>query len=132
MFQCLTIIFLFAVAMQSLTNVAAQSGRSLHAILLHTVLTAPLAFLTSTDSGQIINRFSQDIQLIDSELPMALMNFVLCLSSGTGQGVVIAISSPWTGLAFPPLLAILYGVQKCYLRTSKQIRILDLEAKSPL
>ena len=132
LFQGLTIIFLFAVAMQSLTNVAAQSGRSLHAILLHTVLAAPLAFLTATDSGQIINRFSQDIQLIDSELPMALMNFVLCIASGTGQGVVITISSPWTGLAFPPLLVILYGIQKCYLRTSKQIRILDLEAKSPL
>lgn len=131
-FQCLTIIFLFGVAMQSLTNVAAQSGRSLHRILLRTVLAAPLSVITATDSGQIINRFSQDIQLIDSELPMALMNFVLCLATGIGQGIVIIIVSPWTGLAFPPLLVLLYGVQKLYLRTSKQIRVLDLEAKSPL
>ena len=132
MFQSLTIIFLYAVAMQSLTNVAAHSGRSLHAILLRTLLAAPIAFLTATDSGHIINRFSQDIQLIDSELPMALMNLVLCVASGIGQGVVIIIVSPWTGLAFPPLFLILYGVQNFYLRTSKQIRILDLEAKTPL
>ena len=132
MFQCLTIIFLYAVAMQSLTNVAAHSGRSLHAILLRTVLAAPIAFLTATDSGHIINRFSQDIQLIDSELPMALMNLVLCIASGIGQSVVIIIVSPWTGLAFPPVFVILYGIQKFYLRTSKQIRILDLEAKTPL
>lgn len=36
------------------------------------------------------------------------------------------------GLAIPGLLAILYLLQKLYLRTSRQIRFLDLEAKSPL
>lgn len=125
-------IFLFGVAMQCLTNVAAQSGKSLHAILLRTLLAVPFAVITSMDSGQIVNKFSQDIQLIDSELPMALMNFILCVATGIGQGTVILIVSPWTGLAFPPLLVLLYGIQKLYLKTSKQIRILDLEAKSPL
>ena len=132
LFQCLTIIFLFGVAIQSLTNVASRSGKSLHTILLRTVLATPLAVITSTDSGQIVNRFSQDIQLIDSELPMALMNFVLCVATGIGQGTVILIVAPWTGLAFPPLLVLLYAIQKLYLKTSKQIRVLDLEAKSPL
>jgi ATP-binding cassette subfamily C (CFTR/MRP) protein 1 len=132
MFQCLTIIFLFGVALQALTDVAAQSGRQLHAVLLRTVLRAPLACLTATDTGQLINRFAQDIQLIDSELPMALMNLVLCVAAAIGQAILIMVSAPYAGMAFPPILIILYCVQKPYLRTSKQIRVLDLEAKSPL
>ncbi|KAF4768307.1 hypothetical protein HAV15_002325 [Penicillium sp. str.  len=46
--------------------------------------------------------------------------------------VLITQSSPWTALTFPPIFFILYIFQKFYLRTSRQIRYLDLEAKSPL
>ena len=35
-----------------------------------------MLFFSKTDSGSIINRFSQDLQLIDMELPIAAFNFV--------------------------------------------------------
>jgi ATP-binding cassette, subfamily C (CFTR/MRP), member 1 len=35
-----------------------------------------MSFFGKTDSGETINRFSQDLSMIDSELPMALFNFV--------------------------------------------------------
>ena len=37
---------------------------------------APMSFFGKTNSGETINRFSQDLSMIDSELPMALFNFV--------------------------------------------------------
>ena len=36
------------------------------------------------------------------------------------------------GITIIPCLLVLYGAQKVYLRTSRQLRFLDLEAKSPL
>jgi hypothetical protein len=36
-----------------------------------------MRFLSTTDSGSILNRFSQDLQLIDMELPVAAINVVV-------------------------------------------------------
>lgn len=54
--------------------------------------------------------------------------FVLCI----GQMALIAASSPFAAISFPVVAVSLYTVQKFYLRTSRQLRFLDLEAKSPL
>lgn len=41
-------------------------------------------------------------------------------------------SSLYLAISYPFLGVLLYFVQKFYLRTSRQLRLLDLEAKSPL
>jgi ATP-binding cassette subfamily C (CFTR/MRP) protein 1 len=46
--------------------------------------------------------------------------------------VLIGVASVYAAAAFPVLLISLYFIQKFYLRTSRQLRLLDLEAKSPL
>jgi ATP-binding cassette subfamily C (CFTR/MRP) protein 1 len=95
-------------------------------------MNASLAFFSTTDSGAITNRFSQDMELVDMELPLGLLNVVLSLFSLFGQIFLITVSSPWAGLAFPFILAIVYAVHGFYLRTSRQLRLMDIDAKSPL
>ncbi|KAF7522055.1 hypothetical protein PCG10_007679 [Penicillium crustosum] len=104
----------------------------LHRRLLKAVTAAPLASLVSTDTGVILNRFSQDMSLIDMRLPGAMIQTLDGALDTIAEVVLIAQSSPWTALTFPPIFFILYILQKFYLRTSRQIRYLDLEAKSPL
>ncbi|KAF4635233.1 hypothetical protein G7Y89_g2874 [Cudoniella acicularis] len=108
------------------------SGARLHNEALSTVINAPLSFFTSTDIGILANLFSQDLNLIDGELPLAFVNFTqkcfICLA----MAIVIATSSPFLVITYPFLAIVIYGIQKIYLRTSRQIRLLDLEAKSPL
>jgi ATP-binding cassette, subfamily C (CFTR/MRP), member 1 len=48
------------------------------------------------------------------------------------QLVLVAMGSGYMAAVVPPLLIVLYFLQKFYLRTSRQMRFLDLEAKSPL
>jgi hypothetical protein len=50
------------------------SGEKFHFALLKTVLSAPMSFFVNTDSGVTLNRFSQDLQLIDMELPLSALN----------------------------------------------------------
>ena len=48
-----------------------MSGVNLHKILLKSVMRAPQSFFDETDSGVTLNRFSQDMTLIDGPLPSA-------------------------------------------------------------
>jgi len=45
---------------------------------------------------------------------------------------LIAVASPFAAISFPIVGISIYAIQKFYLRTSRQLRFLDLEAKSPL
>ncbi|CZT41190.1 related to multidrug resistance protein [Rhynchosporium secalis] len=109
-----------------------KSGAGLHKILLTSVIGAPQTFFDETDSGLILNRFSQDMTLIDASLPgaaaMCFSAFLQCLA----QFGLIATGSTYMALACPALVICVYFLQSYYLRTSRQMRFLDLEFKSPL
>ena len=127
---CLASIFLsFFICFRTMIH---TSGASLHKEALHTVLHAPLSFFTNTDVGVITTLFSQDMGLIDNELPIALTNLVMDVFNALGLAAVIVSSSYWLVFAYPLIFSALYFIQKFYLRTSRQLRLLDLEAKSPL
>jgi ABC-type multidrug transport system fused ATPase/permease subunit len=123
---------MFFVFLLCLTTMIQMSGSKLHRAALITLVNAPLRFFATTDTGIVTNLFSQDMNLIDHELPIAVTNLALDVCNALGMAAVIASSSPFLAITYPFLFAILYGIQKFYLRTSRQLRLLDLEAKSPL
>jgi ABC-type multidrug transport system fused ATPase/permease subunit len=55
-------------------------GAHIHKGALQTLIEAPLSFFTSTDTGVVTNLFSQDLNLVDTELPNALLNLLLNVS----------------------------------------------------
>lgn len=130
--QIASMLSLLVLAVLLYITAITRSGISLHHDALRTLIRAPLSFFTTTDQGVVTNLFSQDLSLVDNELPNALLNVIYAVFVGTGQAAVIATSSPYLVISYPFLVCILYVVQKFYLRTSRQLRLLDLEAKSPL
>ncbi|KAF2757243.1 canalicular multispecific organic anion transporter 1 [Pseudovirgaria hyperparasitica] len=126
------IVSLLIATWQIIITAVPRSGVAFHEKILKTVLNAPMRFFSTTDTGVTINRFSQDLQLIDMDLPVnALQTFtvvVMCIA----QMVLIGVASAYAAISFPICVIVLYLVQKFYLRTSRQLRFLDLEAKSPL
>lgn len=126
------VVFLFVNGVTTLIGMTASAGTELHQRAITTVISAPLRFFTTTDTGIVTNLFSQDMTLLDSDLPLALTNFTLDISNCVGSAFVVASASPYLAIGYPFLLVVLYFIQMFYLRTSRQIRLLDLEAKSPL
>ncbi|KAB5511355.1 P-loop containing nucleoside triphosphate hydrolase protein [Coniochaeta sp. 2T2.1] len=128
----IAIACLFISCWQMIITMVPRSGERFHLALLKTVLSAPMSFFVNTDSGVTLNRFSQDLMLVDMELPIAALNtfatFVLCIA----QMALIGVGTIYAALSFPIVLLALYLVQKFYLRTSRQLRLMDLEAKAPL
>ncbi|KAH8912436.1 putative ABC multidrug transporter [Coniochaeta sp. PMI_546] len=111
---------------------AVRASFKTHDQLLSKVMTASLSFFTSVDAGVITNYFSQDISTIDNTLSGALSNTVLTSLTAVGQASVIATTSPYVLIGYPALLGVLFVVSKVYLRTSRQMRFLEAEAKAPL
>lgn len=47
---------------------------------------APMSFFSNTDTGVTINRFSQDLMLIDMELPISALNTFASIASLLSRG----------------------------------------------
>ncbi|KAL2883225.1 hypothetical protein SGCOL_001416 [Colletotrichum sp. CLE4] len=93
---------------------------------------APLPFFGSTDTGDLINRFSQDLSHIDRDLPSALFMTSIAVLDCFAGAVLIVIGAKYLAAAIPFALLALYCLQAFYLRTSRQMRFLDLQAQAPL
>jgi ABC-type multidrug transport system fused ATPase/permease subunit len=78
-----------------------------------------LVFFTAADP---LASFSQDMSVVDMKLPMT------CIA----QIIIIAVSSRYLGATIPFVLAVFFFTQRLYIRTSRQLRFLDIEAKGPL
>lgn len=96
-----------------------RSGLYFHNILVETVSKAPMSFHTTVDSGVTVHRFSQDLQLIDMELPAATLGTTLALSFGLAQFVIICVSSRYMAVVLPFILGAFYIIHRFYLRTSR-------------
>ncbi|KAJ5655123.1 ABC transporterintegral membrane type 1 [Penicillium lividum] len=114
-------------------------------------LGAGCCFFQKTDSGTIMNRFSQDMQLIDFSLPVTALNFTegksalntddqclyfdtiyLALSLCIVSLVILCVVGKYITIALPFMLLAIWVLQYGYLRTSRQVRLLDIEAKALL
>ncbi|KAI1100526.1 ABC transporter [Jackrogersella minutella] len=112
--------------------ISPSTARKLHYTLLKTVMRAPQSFFSSTDSGTILNRFSQDMTLVESQLAIGMLITVSNLFSVLATAALVASGSSYMAATTPLLILAVGIIQYFYLRTSRQLRLLDLEAKSPL
>lgn len=113
-------------------QIVPESAANLHKILLDTVINAPYSFFTMTDVGTILNRFSQDMTLIESQLPTGVLCTLIYFFWTIGSLSLISIGSTWMALTIPVIFLTLFLVQRVYLRTSRRLRTIELELRSPV
>ncbi|OJJ72157.1 hypothetical protein ASPBRDRAFT_196270 [Aspergillus brasiliensis CBS 101740] len=113
-------------------KLAIRSGVVLHSQLLERILGAPLSYFAETHMGVTLNRFSQDIAMVDKQLPSALANLNTQIFKLLMQVALIVYTQPVMLATIPPCYILVYLIQKIYLRTSRQLRFLDLDARSRL
>jgi ATP-binding cassette subfamily C (CFTR/MRP) protein 1 len=109
-----------------------QSSAKLHKQLLDGVMDAPYSFFVNTDPGVTLNRFANDMSLIEIQLAGAVVQTLFGVGICVGATMLIAAGAEYMGVFIPLILAVLYMLQKFYLRTSRQLRFLELETQAPL
>lgn len=107
-----------------------KSSAQLHKQLLDTVMHATYSFFVNTDPGMTLNRFSNDMSIIEGELTGAVMQFTGGLAACIVGGALIVAGADYAAAALPFVMIVLYMIQKFYLRTSRQMRFLELESST--
>ncbi len=132
MWAILTGIGLFAALYFIYVVTVPRSASHLHGSVLETAFRAPMSFISPTPTGVLVNRFSQDLRLVDMVLPGNLVSTCFILSGCLGIGALTVVASPYLAAVLPFLAGVLYLLQRFYLKTSRQLRLLELESKAPV
>ncbi|KAF8936499.1 hypothetical protein BGZ47_009465 [Haplosporangium gracile] len=132
------ILILAFVIMDVLVNYTSEvicgikASRTIHNTLITRVLRLPMSFFDTTPMGRIINRFSSDMNAIDSQLPEECNDLLAFTMLIGGSLLVIAYSTPAFLFTFPPLVFAYVVVQDYFIKASAALRRLHSVAKSPL
>lgn len=65
-------------------------------------------------------------------LPSQAAQFTTAVASCAVQLIILCVLGKYLAATIPVLAATLFVVQRYYLRTSRQVRLIDIEAKAPL
>ena len=88
-----------------------HAGKALHARLINNVLASPMMFFDTTPIGRILNRFSKDIDVIDTQIGRTYESWLSCLLRVISVPIVIGYSTPYFLIVFIPLAVLYIAVQ---------------------
>ncbi|XP_043394288.1 multidrug resistance-associated protein 1 isoform X1 [Chelonia mydas] len=115
-----------------LTRGSLCASRTLHNHMLANVLHLPLQYFETNPVGQIINRFTKDMFIIDLRFHYYLRTWLNCTLDVIGTILVIMSASPLFILVVIPLGYLYFIIQRYYIASSRQIRRLAGASHSPV
>ena len=116
---------------QSKSNI--KASRSIHKEMVHSLIRAPIpTFHETVPKGQILNRFSSDINSIDRgglnhflNILSTLITFVTCIG-------ICGYYEPYSLLTIPVILFIGHRVSTFYRNSSRELQRLESGKRSPV
>lgn len=104
----------------------------IHERLLNSVSRAKFRFFDSTPLGQLMNRFSKDIEAIDQEVAPIAVGMFHCLASVITIVILISVITPGFLIAGIFISGIYFAIGKFYIRSSRDLKRLESTQRSPL
>uniref|UniRef100_A0A7N8YLG0 ATP-binding cassette, sub-family C (CFTR/MRP), member 3 n=1 Tax=Mastacembelus armatus TaxID=205130 RepID=A0A7N8YLG0_9TELE len=103
-----------------------------HRNLLQGVLRAPQAFFESTPTGRLLNRFSKDLDAIDSHIPDNIDIWMRTFWYTLNVLLICSALTPMFLIVIAPLMVFYWWVQRFYVATSRQLKRLESVSRSPI
>ncbi|KAI9832491.1 MAG: hypothetical protein M1838_005641, partial [Thelocarpon superellum] len=104
----------------------------IHKWLLESVTRAKFSFFDSTPLGQLMNRFSKDIEAIDQEVAPVALGMVHCSFTIVTVIILISVITPSFLIAAFFISAMYFFIGKFYIRSSRDLKRLESVQRSPL
>ncbi|NXX54718.1 MRP1 protein, partial [Scopus umbretta] len=100
--------------------------------LLRNVARSPMVFFEQTPIGNLLNRFSKEMDAIDSVIPDKLKSFLGFFFNLLEIYLVIIVATPRAAMAIVPLTVLYAAFQHFYVITSCQLRRIEAASRSPI
>lgn len=113
-------------------KLAPRASNGLHGQLTTAMTQATIGFLSTTDSGSLLNRYSEDMELLSKRIAGKSYTTIYAFLGTIAHTAPIFASASYMVATLPVVLFCLFVVQRYYLRTSRQLRLLQIEAQAPL
>lgn len=106
-------------------------GRDLHDDAFSQVVTAPVQFFDKNPVGRVLNRFSRDVDVVESDMAHSMENAILTLSLAAIGIIVVGMAMPLSLLTLIPIGIVLYRVQDLFRISAREIKRLYSISRSP-
>ncbi|RHZ61323.1 putative ABC bile acid transporter [Aspergillus thermomutatus] len=109
-----------------------NASSKIHRRLLDAVTHAKFKFFDSTPLGQLMNRFSKDIEAVDQEVAPVAIGMIHCLASVIMIVILISVITPGFLIAAIFISMIYFALGAVYLNASRDMKRLESVQRSPL
>ncbi|KAG0201383.1 hypothetical protein BGX28_005784 [Mortierella sp. GBA30] len=109
-----------------------ESSRSIFKAMLDALLKTGIDFFHANPHGRVLNRFSKDMANCDELLPYTFFDATQIVFMLFGSVVVVCIVNAWIVISIPFLFAGFIGLRSIYIKTSRQVKRIDSQTRSPI
>ncbi|TMW62283.1 hypothetical protein Poli38472_009776 [Pythium oligandrum] len=110
-----------------------RTAKNMHDELFRRVLSAPVnRYFDITPVGRILNRFSNDLDQVDSNLPVQYQQLFQAIVVFVGCLAVCALASFWVALSYIPMLVVFVVTGLYFKKTSREIKRLEGVTRTPV
>ncbi|KAG9139010.1 hypothetical protein Leryth_024357 [Lithospermum erythrorhizon] len=107
-----------------------QSSKALSSQLLHSLFRAPMSFYDSTPLGRILSRVSQDLSIVDLDIPFSLIFAVQATTNAYSNLAVIAVVTWQVLFVSTPMVYLAICLQRYYFASAKEFMRINGTTKS--
>ena len=91
-----------------------------------------MQFFDTNPLGRVINRFSNDVDIMDMKIPSQIFDFLWCMMEALATIVIISIATPSFLIVVVPILILFCFIQRFYVVTSRQLKRIYSVSNSPI
>ncbi|KAH5535557.1 hypothetical protein HBI27_170090 [Parastagonospora nodorum] len=133
-YAILGLIFMFITFLREgfLFGGSLAASRRIHERLIQKVTHAKFRFFDQTPLGQLMNRFSKDIENVDQEVAPVAIGVVHCFASIITIVILISIITPAFLIAASVISVLYFLIGRFYINSSRDLKRLESVHRSPL
>tara|TARA_R110002003_G_scaffold159_1_gene13727 strand:- start:916 stop:5493 length:4578 start_codon:yes stop_codon:yes gene_type:complete len=133
-YAILGLIFMFITFIREgfLFGGSLAASRRVHESLIQKVTHAKFRFFDQTPLGQLMNRFSKDIESVDQEVAPVAIGVVHCFASIVTIVILISIITPAFLIAASIISVLYFLIGRFYINSSRDLKRLESVHRSPL
>lgn len=116
----------------TMSILALRAATVIHNEMVRTTLHAKMTIFDTTPLGRMLNRFTGDIQNLDSKLPYAVYYMFRSLLNSIQAAIIVLFGAPLVIIVVLPMTLLSNMYRKMYVPASRQISRMSSAANSPI